>query len=152
MVSECASDECHDGRRLGIFLVAGSKRPAGRDQLALAAVRDRQPTAGYGCAVSGYHHPFTAAYQKMFDSNPRIGFLAHARQMISEIPANPAGAHELSRLAFNDRLDAFVTAVLVVLVIVIVFEAMLEWARVLLGKKNAEISEAPFVRSQFAIE
>ncbi len=42
--------------RLGIFSVAGSERSAGRDQFAVAAVRNRQPVAGDGRAVRGHHH------------------------------------------------------------------------------------------------
>src|SRR5207248_6084245 len=44
---------------------------------------------------------FTAAWQKIFDSHPRIGFLAHARYLASSTPAP-----EASRLIFNDRLEA----------------------------------------------
>ena len=45
-----------DCRRLGIFSVAGRERSAGRDQFAVAAVRNRQPVAGHGRAVRGHHH------------------------------------------------------------------------------------------------
>src|SRR5215470_7319171 len=41
---------------------------------------------------------FTAAYHKVLDPDPRIGFLAHANQL-----AAPGGS---ARLIFNDRLDA----------------------------------------------
>ena len=55
---------------------------------------------------------FTASWQKMFDPNPRIGFLAHARQLVRAFPQAPG----VSRLIFNDRLDALVTGVLIVMV------------------------------------
>src|SRR6266704_3030307 len=57
---------------------------------------------------------FTASLHKMFDANPRIGFLAHARQLAAS-PAMSANA----RLIFNDRLDAFVTGVLIFMVALI---------------------------------
>ena len=95
---------------------------------------------------------FTASYQKIFDPSPRIGFLAHAQQLAQEVPANAGRAHELSRLVFNDRLDAAVTGLLVVLVAAIVVESILEWSRVLTGKKQAVASETPFVPTRFAPE
>jgi len=87
---------------------------------------------------------FSAAWQKVLNTNPRIGFLAHARQL------EAAGAS--ARLIFNDRLDAAVSGVLVVLVAVVVVESVLEWARVLSGRKVAELKEAPFVMTKLALE
>ena len=89
---------------------------------------------------------FTASYHKVFDANPRIGFLAHARQLAD------SGAPGSARLIFNDRLDAIVTGVLTLLITVIVLEAAREWVRVLSGKKAARVSEAAFVPSRFAVE
>src|SRR5205807_2143423 len=43
---------------------------------------------------------FIAAYQKIMNSNPRIGFLAHARPVASATSAS----HETGQLIFNDRL------------------------------------------------
>src|SRR5579864_7499129 len=80
---------------------------------------------------------FTASWQKIFDPNPRIGFLAHARQLA----AVPVPAPETARLIFNDRLDAAVTAALVVLVLLIVLQSGLEWLRVLSGRKLARVHE-----------
>jgi carbon starvation protein len=87
---------------------------------------------------------FTASYHKVLNPSPRIGFLAHARQLAS------AGGD--ARLIFNDRLDAAVAGVLVVLVAVVLIESALEWARVLSGRKVAEVREAPFVMTQLALE
>jgi carbon starvation protein len=87
---------------------------------------------------------FTASWQKMFDANPRIGFLAHARQLAL------TGGN--ARLIFNDRLDAVVTGVLMAMVALVLLESALEWARVLTGRKVAKVKEAPFVVSRFAEE
>ncbi|HVP55865.1 MAG TPA: carbon starvation CstA family protein [Candidatus Eisenbacteria bacterium] len=87
---------------------------------------------------------FTAAYHKILDPNPRVGFLAHAHQLAS------AGAN--TRLIFNDRLDAVVAGVLVLMVAMILIESALEWARVILGRKPAEVKEAPFVMTRLAAE
>ncbi|HTC93874.1 MAG TPA: carbon starvation CstA family protein [Terriglobales bacterium] len=93
---------------------------------------------------------FTASYHKIFNSNPRIGFLSHAQTLVRELngtaPAPTAArTHELARLIFNDRLDAVVTAVLVFLVALTVADSAWQWFRVLSGGKAAETKEAPFV-------
>jgi carbon starvation protein len=87
---------------------------------------------------------FTASWHKVFDPNPRIGFLAHAQQLTA------AGGN--GRLIFNDRLDAAVTSALIFLVVLILAESVMEWVRVLGGSKEARACEAPFVPSRFALE
>jgi carbon starvation protein len=89
---------------------------------------------------------FTASWQKMFDPNPRIGFLAHARQLAG------TQAPGVLRLIFNDRLDAAVTGVLIVMVALILLESGVLWAGVLSGRKSARVKESPFVPSRFAAE
>jgi carbon starvation protein len=91
---------------------------------------------------------FTASWQKMFDANPRIGFLAHARELVSGATQSPA----VARLIFNDRLDAAVTGLLLVMVALILLESVLLWVTVLSGRKQARVSEAPFVPTRFALE
>jgi hypothetical protein len=87
---------------------------------------------------------FTAAYHKVLNANPRIGFLAHARRLVS------AGGDP--KLIFNDRLDAAVAGTLVVLVAVVLIESSIVWASVLSGNKIAEVKESPFVRTRLALE
>jgi carbon starvation protein len=87
---------------------------------------------------------FTASWHKVLDPNPRLGFLAHARQLAAA-RANP-------RLIFNDRLDAAVTGVLCVMVALILLESGLECARILSGSKSAASKEAPFVMTRMAGE
>ncbi len=90
---------------------------------------------------------FTASWHKVFDPNPLIGFLAHARQLA----AGPAIA-DLQRRIFNDQLDAAVAGLLVVLVTVIVIESAIQWFRVISKKQPAVSSETPFVATQYAEE
>ncbi len=87
---------------------------------------------------------FTASWNKILDPNPRIGFLAHARQLAA------AGANP--RLIFNDRLDAAITTILVVLVASILIESTLECGRVISGRKSPLTREAPFVMTRLASE
>ena len=92
---------------------------------------------------------FSASYYKVFDPNPRIGFLAHARLLASG--AN-AAAPATERLIFNDRLDALVTGILIVLIAAILVESATEWIRVLAGRKQPVLRESPFVATRFAAE
>jgi carbon starvation protein len=90
---------------------------------------------------------FTASWHKIFDANPRIGFLAHARQLAAGAPS-----HEVSRLIFNDRLDAIVTGALVSLVTLILLESAWLWIRVASGSQKPVVSEVPFAITRFAEE
>jgi carbon starvation protein len=92
---------------------------------------------------------FTAAWNKVMNQDPRIGFWAHAELLASQIAAGTA-PNNAARLIFNDRLDAVVTAGLVLLVALVVVESALVWGRVLSGRKQFEINEAPFVPTRFA--
>jgi carbon starvation protein len=91
---------------------------------------------------------FTASWHKIFDANPRIGFLAHAQQLAS----SGAPSHEVSRLIFNDRLDATVTGLLVGMVALILIESVFLWMGVVSGRREAGVKESPFVMTRFATE
>jgi carbon starvation protein len=90
---------------------------------------------------------FTASWHKIFDANPRIGFLSHARQLEHGVINSPT-----ARLIFNDKLDAAVTGVLIVLIALILVESAIAWMRVLSGRAPARVSEASFVATRFAAE
>jgi len=90
---------------------------------------------------------FTASWHKVFDPSPRIGFLAQARQLA----AGPATS-ETARLIFNNRLDAVVTGILVVMVALVFLESTRQWLEILSGKKELRVSESPFVMTQLAEE
>jgi carbon starvation protein len=90
---------------------------------------------------------FGAAWEKVLNPKPQIGFLAHARQLAT---GNSTG--QTSQLIFNDRLDAAITTVLVSLVALVVLQSVIEWWRVLSGSKTPVVREAPFVLSDFAEE
>jgi carbon starvation protein len=88
---------------------------------------------------------FTAAWHKVLDPNPRVGFLAQAR-VLASAPASRAGA----QLVFNNRLDAAVTAVLVVMVTLVLIESVRQWNLVLSGREQASVKESPFVKTRLA--
>ena len=87
---------------------------------------------------------FTASWHKIFDQDPRIGFLAQARKLaVSGVDA---------RLIFNNRLDAVVTGILIVMVALILVESVRQWFGILSGKKEARTKESPFVVTRLAEE
>ena len=88
---------------------------------------------------------FTASWHKIFDPSPRIGFLAQARAL-----AAASGTAAMSRLIFNNRLDALVTAVLLVMVTLVLIESIRQWVAVLRGPENMLVRETPFVRTRLA--
>ncbi|HUD65526.1 MAG TPA: carbon starvation CstA family protein [Candidatus Sulfotelmatobacter sp.] len=90
---------------------------------------------------------FTASWHKLFDPNPGIGFLAQTRALASG-PATAATA----RLIFNDRLDAAVTAALIVMVAMVLIESVRKWIGVLTGREEARVKESPFVMTRLAEE
>src|SRR5579859_5666714 len=65
---------------------------------------------------------FTASWQKIFDANTRIGFLAQARALASAPATSSTG-----RLILNNRLDAAVTSILVVMVALVLIESLRQW-------------------------
>jgi carbon starvation protein len=97
----------------------------------------------------------TASYQKIFDANPRIGFLAYANAMAAQIAAGdiPAGKiAETQRLIFNQRLDAAVTGVLAAMILVLIVEALAQWYSILSRRKEPALHESPYVATRWAAD
>jgi len=90
---------------------------------------------------------FTAAWQKAFDANPRVGFLAQARALAAG-PAKSA----TGRLIFNNRLDAAVTIILVGMVALVLIESARQWIGVVRGTREVTVKETPFVMTRLAEE
>ena len=91
----------------------------------------------------------TAGWQKIFSSDPRLGFLAHARMLrgaidTESLPAGVKSAADASRMILNDRIDAAVAAFFLVSVVVILVASAHEWYQVLSGRKELRSSEVPF--------
>ena len=87
---------------------------------------------------------FVASWHKVFDPDPRIGFLSQARRL--------AAVGGNTRLVFNNRLDAGVTGVLVAMVTLILLESARQWVEMLSGKREAKLKESPFVITRLAEE
>ena len=97
----------------------------------------------------------TAGWQKVFSADPRLGFLAHARSIEAALAAGtlPAGITSIDaarRVIFNDRLDAVVASVFMLVVVLVIAASLREWVLVVSRRKPAVVYEAPFVVSQLA--
>ncbi len=98
---------------------------------------------------------YTAAWQKIFSPLPRIGFLAQADQferMIESGKMTAAKLAETQTLIFNNRLDAAVCGIFLVLVTAILVDSVLLWAGILRGTRPSRITETPFVASRLRPE
>jgi carbon starvation protein len=95
----------------------------------------------------------TASYQKIFDASPNLGFLSKANSLAGQIAAGlipAAKIAETHRLIFNQRLDAAVTGVLALMILVLLVEALRQWYAILSGRREAVLHEAPYVATQWA--
>ncbi|MGB7749418.1 MAG: carbon starvation CstA family protein [Verrucomicrobiia bacterium] len=103
---------------------------------------------------------FTASVEKIFNHDPRIGFLAQAQTLAGKIPslqktldsANTAGdataidaaqktLHANRTLQFNNVLDAAVAGIFLALVIAIILLSLREWFLLLSRRKPAVLHE-----------
>jgi carbon starvation protein len=86
----------------------------------------------------------TAGWQKVFSSDPKLGFLSHARSLAGSADPNAA------RMIFNDRVDAALALFFMAIVLVVILASAKEWYLVAAKKKEPRVQEAPFVESQLA--
>ncbi len=89
----------------------------------------------------------SAGVLKIFSASPKLGFLAHARQIdgvlaSGALPAGVTSAAAAVRLAFNDRLDAVVAGCLLVAVLVILTDSIRAWGRILSGRAGATVADS----------
>ena len=90
---------------------------------------------------------FSAGYIKIFSPDPNLGLLASARSAIAKSvqAADANAAAVLVRQAAMYRVDIFVAATFLVLVLLIVIGSAAEWYRLLSGRKRVELHESEFV-------
>ncbi|HKV53852.1 MAG TPA: carbon starvation CstA 5TM domain-containing protein, partial [Candidatus Binataceae bacterium] len=89
----------------------------------------------------------TAGWEKLLSPAANIGFLAHAAVLQAELTrggTSAARAAEIARLIWNDRVDAIMTAVFIITVVVVLGDSLRLWTRLLLGagSRNGKLEEA----------
>jgi carbon starvation protein len=145
------AESCHGGQAAGSPSPAAGTKP--RPALALVTVIPM---------VWLVSVTFTAGAQKIFNSEPRIGFLADALALDLKLPAvqqalataQSAGDKEAIADAqkalranrtqrFNDLLDAVMAGVFLFLVSVVVVLSVREWVLLLARRRAATLHETP---------
>lgn len=86
---------------------------------------------------------FTAGWQKIFSPDPSLGFLAQAEKLVKGVQGPTTAT-----LIFNARLDAAVTALLLIMVAIILADSIRVWVKVLSSDKPVISHETPFVPSK----
>ncbi len=97
----------------------------------------------------------TASYQKIFDANPRIGFLSFANGLAAQIAAGKIPAEKIAetqRLIFNQRLDAAVTGILAAMILVLIFEALVHWYSILSRRTQPVLHESAYIATRWAAD
>ena len=95
----------------------------------------------------------TASYQKIFDPSSRLGFLANAKDLARQITEGKIAAANMAgtqRLIFNLRLDAAVTAIFALMVLVLVVEAIFQWYSILSRRRESVLHESPYIATHWA--
>ncbi|MGC9970469.1 MAG: carbon starvation CstA family protein, partial [Bryobacteraceae bacterium] len=93
---------------------------------------------------------FTAGFQKIFSPYPHLGFLAHAAELQGQLDAGKIAASKIGEThaqVFNDRLDAVVCGIFLVLVATVLADSIRVWTGLLRGRREAKTTETPFVAS-----
>jgi carbon starvation protein len=89
-----------------------------------------------------------AAWLKLFDADPRVGFLAGANTLEAKLQAGTLTGKALEsapHLIFNQRLDAGLTVFFIIVLWVVIIEMARISIRHLQGKPVPALSEAPYV-------
>ena len=92
----------------------------------------------------------TAGWQKVFATDPRLGFLSHAATILQQVESGGIETARGARLIFNDRLDAVVTLSFMVVTLLVVIASAREWVLILTRRKPAKAQESPFVETAYA--
>jgi carbon starvation protein len=90
---------------------------------------------------------FAAGYIKLFDKDPRMGFIAGAKAYGSKIAAGgtPQEMKAWAAQQFNFNVDTGVTAFFLLAVAIIFLGCLVEWIKLLSGAKKVVLNEEPYV-------
>jgi carbon starvation protein len=90
---------------------------------------------------------FSAGYIKIFDADPKMGFIAAAKSFGQKLAAGGTDQQmkEWSAQQFNFNVDTFVTGFFLAAVAIIFLGCLAEWVKLLKGAKQSVLHEDPYV-------
>ena len=93
----------------------------------------------------------SAAWQKLFSTELRIGFLAHARDLSDKLATGALPAEQAAKapqLLFNDYLDACLTALFIAVSWILAFETLRVCAAIVAKRPHPPSSESAHIPSR----
>jgi len=93
----------------------------------------------------------SAAWEKLFSEELRVGFLAHASDLAAKLAAGKLPADQIAKapqLIFNDRLDAALTAFFLAITWVLVLDTLRVCYNAVTGRAHPPLSESPHMPSR----
>jgi carbon starvation protein len=104
----------------------------------------------------------TASYQKIFSTDPAIGFFAQraaAQQSLQAGKLNDVmlalkaeSLQDARQILINTTVDGVLSILFAVMIIVVIADASRVWYGLIFGRKEPELSEAPYEESQLDSE
>ncbi|MEQ1598295.1 MAG: carbon starvation CstA family protein, partial [Methylotenera sp.] len=92
----------------------------------------------------------TAAYQKIFSEDIRVGFFAAANDLSAKLAAGLLPIDKASiapQLIFNQHLDAYLTMFFVAVLWIVIIDMMVICKHALQGSRILPLSDAPYVKT-----
>ncbi|MDP4155135.1 MAG: carbon starvation CstA family protein [Bacillota bacterium] len=91
----------------------------------------------------------TAGWQKLFDPNPKIGFLAHAKNFKAaydsgKVVAPATNMAQMKQVLVNDYVDATLTGIFMAVVVIVLISALAIWFKVISNHK-LPTHEEPYI-------
>ena len=97
----------------------------------------------------------TAAWEKLFSPEVRVGFIAHAHDLAAKLAAGtlpPETAKQAPQLIFNDNLDTLLTVLFLVSTWVLVLDTLRVCYSAISGRLYPPLTETPHVPSRLVEE
>jgi carbon starvation protein len=94
----------------------------------------------------------TASFQKIFSSDPTLGFFAQRGAAIeaarnNELYGNAATQADVQQIITNSTVDGILSILFALMIIIVLADAMRVWAGIIRGRTRPETSEAPWEQS-----
>jgi carbon starvation protein len=95
----------------------------------------------------------TAGWQKIFDPSPAIGFLASADKYQAAMASGKLlglakNMEQMQQIIFNNRIDAVLTGIFVLFVLIILFESIRVWYRILIKRESLPLYESKYIKNE----